>query len=165
MVNFLYLNNNISDIDPVITDNIINNFLSELERKKFKKPNDSQFFKLMDIENNGVKVPYMRHKFLKNHKERLIILFTEYNFLNHLKIFKNKVESISNKKKNNNGFESKNIPHEFKSEDEKKIFNMLIDLDEKLINYYKHLNGIDNMKKSSDNNYNQINEELAVLFS
>ena len=104
-------------------------------------------------------------EFRKNHKERLIILFTEYNFLNHLKIFKNKVESISNKKKNNNGFESKNILHEFKNEDEKKIFNMLIDLDEKLINYYKHLNGIDNMKNISDNNYNQLNKELDVLFS
>ena len=83
-----------SQIDPAITDNIINNFLSEFEREKFKEPNDSKFHELISLEIRGVKSPFIRYKIIKNHKQRLDNLFSEYDFIDDYHAYKERMENL-----------------------------------------------------------------------
>ena len=61
----MIINDNWSQIDSRITDNLINNFLSEFEREKFNKPNDSRFNELMDLESDRGNDILLRYKFVE----------------------------------------------------------------------------------------------------
>ncbi|MAJ44624.1 MAG: hypothetical protein CMF96_07770 [Candidatus Marinimicrobia bacterium] len=160
-------NDNWSQIDSRITDNLINNFLSEFEREKFNKPNDIRFNELMDLESDRGNDLLLRYKFVENHKKRLNVLFSEYNLIIEYDTYRRKIKDIPKPFKYiDEDNKEQGIDSLSKSDDikRKKIFSLLIDLDEKLSNYFTKLNNSNDLKKYSDKNIQKLVENLNLLF-